>query len=240
MNLRSSAARRLVRCGGWSLAWLLFAPLSYLLWAWFVASERSHVSGPLLLNSLPPGARALAPYALPLACVSISAGFAWKALKLLGSAPAGRNDDEDEWIRRLGWLQFEQPVESHFTHRGLRTVLLRGEPGYLPRLSTVDASGAMALIHYTPWKTVDVGYAVVQSLVDEIDARSAQSGQLLTFGRLTCGSASLASAHHIEVICGERLIRVLRASGWDASRFRESGTNTGFCNSRSPDSGGHR
>jgi hypothetical protein len=240
MNFRSGAARQVVRCGGWSLIWLLFAPLSYGLWAWFVSDERSRNAAPLLLKSLPPSTLLIAAYALPFACLAISAGFAWKALKVLGSAPSGQIADEGEWIRRLGWLQFEQLVESHFTHRGLRTVLLRGEPGFPARLSAVDAAGGATLIHYTEWKTVDVGYAVVQGLVDEIAARSAQSAQLLTFGRLTRGATSLASTHHIEVICGERLIRMLRASGWDSSRFRESGSSTGFGNSRSADSGSHR
>jgi Restriction endonuclease len=240
MNVRSGAAQRMVRCGVWSLAWLLCAPLSYGLWVWFVGAEQSRVGGPLLLQSLPAGALSAVPMALPMASVAISAGFAWRALKLLGLAQVGRHAGDDEWIRRLGWLQFEQLVESHFTHRGLRMVLLRGEPGFPPRLAAVDAGGASTLIHYTEWKTVEVGYTVVQSLIDEIAARSAQSGQLLTFGRLTRGAAALACTHHIEVICGERLIRVLRASGWDASRFRESGTSTGFGNSHSPDSGGKR
>jgi Restriction endonuclease len=240
MNTRSRAARRVVRCGLWSVVWLLLAPVSYGLWVWFVAVGHSRASAPLLLQRLPPGALLLAPYALPLVCVAVSAGFGWKALVLLGSAQVGRNGDEDEWVRRLGWLQFEQLVESHFAHRGMSTVLLRGQPGLPPRLSAVSAGGAITLIHYTEWKTVDVGYAVVQSLVNEIAARSAQSGHLLTFGRLTRGAASLASAHNIEVIWGEKLIRMLRASGWDSSRFRESGASTGFGNSRSPDSGGHR
>lgn len=237
MNFRSGAAPRVLRWGSWSLVWLLLAPLGWGLWVWLVGDGGSFASGVLLAIGLPPLALSIAPYGLAATCAAISTWFALKALSLLGAGATDRNGETAQWIRRLGWLQFEQLVDAHFTHHGLRTVLLRGSAQLPPRLSVIDASGATLLIHYAEWKTVEIGYEIVQAFVDEIAARSAQGGQLLTFGRLTRGAASLASTHHIEVVCGERLIQRLRASGWDASRFRESGASTGFGNSRSSDSG---
>ena len=237
MNFRTGAARLVVRWGRWSLVWLLLAPLSWALWVWFVGDGRSPAGGVLLAIGLPPLALSIAPYGLAATCAAISAWFAIKALALLATSDTTRNGDTEQWIRRLGWLQFEQLVDAHYTHRGLRTVLLQGLSRLPPRLSVIDGSGGTILIHYDEWKTVEVGYEIVQAFVDEIATRSAQSGQLLTFGRLTRGAASLASTHHIEVVCGERLIQMLRASGWDSSRFRESGASTGFGNSRSADSG---
>lgn len=227
----------MIRSGWWSLILLVLALPSYWGGVWLVVEWRLHVfaqqTPPALAQALLP----IVPCALPIICAAASVWFAIRALTVLGAGVTDQNGDEDQWIRRLGWLQFEQLVESHFAHRGVRTVLLQGLPQFPPRLSVIDASGATTLVHYAEWKTVDVGYEIVQAFVDEIAARSAQSGQLLTFGRLTRGAASLAATHKLEIVSGDKLIRMLRASGWDSSRFRESGTSTGFGNSGSADSG---
>lgn len=225
----------MIRSGGWSLFWLVLALPGYWVGAWLVAEGLSLTFSPRTVGALPPALLAFVPFVFLLACVAASVWFAIRALAVLAAGAADRNGDEDEWIRSLGWLQFEQLVEGHFTHRGLRTVLLRGLPGFPPRLSVIAPNGGTTLVHYGEWKTVEVGYEIVQAFVDEIAARSAQSGQLLTFGRLTRGATSLAVTHGLDVVCGDKLIRMLRASGWDSSRFRESGVSTGFGNSRSSD-----
>ena len=227
----------MIRSGWCSLIWIVLALPSYWVGVWLVAEWRLHAFALQTPAALPQALLAIMPFALPVVCAAASVWFAIRALAVLAAGVNDRNGDEDQWIRRLGWLQFEQLVESHFAHRGVRTVLLRGLPAFPPRLSVIDASGATTLVHYAEWKTVDVGYEIVQAFVDEIAARSAQSGQLLTFGRLTRGAAALAATHKLEVVSGDKLIRMLRASGWDSSRFRESGTSTGFGNSRSADSG---
>ena len=227
----------MIRSGWCSLIWLVLALPSYWVGVWLVAEWRLHAFALQTPAALPQALLAIMPFALPVVCAAASVWFAIRALAVLAAGVNDRNGDEDQWIRRLGWLQFEQLVESHFAHRGVRTVLLRGLPAFPPRLSVIDASGATTLVHYAEWKTVDVGYEIVQAFVDEIAARSAQSGQVLTFGRLTRGATSLAATHKLEVVSGDKLIRMLRASGWDSSRFRESGTSTGFGNSRSADSG---
>lgn len=240
MNLQPGMVRRMVRCGLWSLIWFLFALLSPWVWAWFVGGLESHADRPQTSTGLLRLMLTIAPYALLSAGAVISVWFAFKAVAAMVSGAPVRRGDEAEWIRRLGWLQFEQLVESHFSHQGLRTALLQGLPAFPPRLAVIDGSGATMLVHYTEWKTVEVGYEIVKRFADEIAARSAQSGQLLTFGRLTSGAASLASTNNIEAVCGDRLTSMLRSSGWDASRFRESGTgaSTGFGNSHSADSTG--
>ena len=227
----------MIRSGWCSLIWLVLALPSYWVGVWLVAEWRLHAFALQTPAALPQALLAIMPFALPVVCAAASVWFAIRALAVLAAGVNDRNADEDQWIRRLGWLQFEQLVESHFAHRGVRTVLLRGLPAFPPRLSVIDASGATTLVHYAEWKTVDVGYEIVQAFVDEIAARSAQSGQLLTFGRLTRGAAALAATHKLEVVSGDKLIRMLRASGWDSSRFRESGTSTGFGNSGSADPG---
>ena len=227
----------MIRSGWCSLIWIVLALPSYWVGVWLVAEWRLHAFALQTPAALPQALLAIMPFALPVVCAAASVWFAIRALAVLAAGVNDRNGDEDQWIRRLGWLQFEQLVESHFAHRGVRTVLLRGLPAFPPRLSVIDASGATTLVHYAEWKTVDVGYEIVQAFVDEIAARSAQSGQLLTFGRLTRGAAALAATHKLEVVSGDKLIRMLRASGWDSSRFRESGTSTSFGNSRSADPG---
>ena len=227
----------MVRSVWWSLLWLVLALPSYWFGGWFVDEWRMHALAQQPRAALQQTLLAIAPFVLPAVCALASVWFAIRALAVLATGVNDRNDDEDQWVRGLGWLQFEQLVEGHFTRRGLRTVLLRGGPGFPPRLSVVDGSGATTLVHYAEWKTVDLGYEIVQAFADEVAERSAHSGQLLTFGRLTRGAASLAATHKIEVVSGDKLIRMLRVSGWDSSRFRESGTSTGFGNSRSADSG---
>ncbi len=225
----------MIRSGQWSLLWLVLMLPGYWAGRWLAAE--SPVSDLVRQTRAAPLVQELLPWALSAACAVLSVWFAIRALAVLATGSVDRNSDEEAWIRRLGWLQFEQLVEGHYTHRGLRTVLLRGQPGLPPRLAVVDSKDATTLVHYTEWKTVEVGYEIVQAFVDEIAERSAHSGQLLTFGRLTRGAASLAATHGLDVVSGEKLIRMLRASGWDSSRFRESGTSTGFGNSRSTDSG---
>lgn len=227
----------MIRSGWWSLIWLVLALPSYWAGGWLVDEWRLLGLASPTHAALSQTFAAIVPLAPPVVCALASVWFAIRALAVLATGVNDRNGDEDRWVRSLGWLQFEQLVEGHFTHRGLRTVLLRGLPHSPPRLSVVDASGATTLIHYAEWKTVDVGYEIVQAFVDEIAERSAQSGQLLTFGRLTRGAASLAATHKLDVVSGDKLIRMLRASGWDSSRFRESGASTGFGNSRSADPG---
>ena len=76
---------------------------------------------------------------------------------------------------------------------------------------------------------------IVNTFAEEISARSAQGGVLLTFGRITRGASTLAADSNIEVVSGIKLTRMLRASGWESSRL-ESGASTGFGNTRTPDS----
>ncbi len=132
-------------------------------------------------------------------------------------------------------LRIQASFFLHFTHRGLRTVLLRGLPGRPPRLAVVDGGGAVQVIHCTEWKSEEIGYEIVNSFAEEISARSAQGGVLLTFGRITRGASTLAADRNIEVVSGIKLTRMLRASGWESSRL-ESGPSTGFGNTRTPDS----
>jgi hypothetical protein len=217
----------------WALGWLLCAPLSFMaLRSWRAAVEGPAGSGlgiKLVLTATG--------YAIPALCVLLMLRYAAKALRAL--IPRGRqqHDDRGEWLRHLTWLQFEQIVESYFTQRGYHITLLQKIPAWPARLSVVDVTGATFLVHYTEWKTTEVEPEVVARFTDEIAARSAAGGFLLTFGRLTPTAQLLADKARIEVISGDPLKRALRSTEWETSRFRESrsGASTGFGNSRSSD-----
>jgi Restriction endonuclease len=239
MSPQSGPIRRMFRYASWSLVWLFLAALAYWERAALVGVLRSRLDWLSKPMELQQQVLAIAPFALPVVCGAASLWYAVKGMGATGSIAAVRGAEDADWVRRLGWLQFEQLVESHFAHRGMHVALLRGSSKFPARLSLVDSTGAIALIHYSEWKSVEIGYDVVNGFCGEIVARSAQSGVLLTFGRLTRGALSLASAQNIEVVSGAKLTRMLRSSGWDASRFRESasaGASTGFDNSRSSDS----
>ena len=238
MHSPSGKGRRAIREASWALLWLLAAPLVF----WAGSSARGALQAftnlsPNQAEWLPRLLTVLA-YGLPMACVGMSARFALKTLGAAGSGTTARAKDEADWIDRLSWLQFEQLVESHFANRGLRIALLRGVSGLQGRLAAIDGAGVVVLIHFSEWKVTELEYEVVKRLVDDMAARSAGAGVLLTFGHLTRAASALASKNNIEVVNGEKLTRMLRSSGWDSSRFRESGsgTSSGFGNSRTSDS----
>jgi len=235
MSLPSGPIWRQLRHSAFALVWLVLAVLACWLQAELGAAMLSHADGLSMPAELRRRLFAAAPYALALVCGAMAAWHVARVRSAAGAPLAARGAEEADWIRRLGWLQFEQLVESHFTHRGVRTVLLRGLPGCPPRLAMIDGGGAIQVIHCTEWKSEEIGYVIVNAFVNEIAARSAQGGVLLTFGRLTRGASTLAADKNIEVVSGIKLTRMLRASGWESSRL-ESGASTGFGNTRTPDS----
>lgn len=234
MSLPTGPIWRQLRHAAFALAWLVLAVLAYVARAELVDVLRSHAEGLAISAEPRRWALAAAPYVLPFACGLMAAWQLAKVRAATGVPAAARGAKEADWIRRLGWLQFEQLVESHFTHRGLRTVLLRGLPDSPPRLAMIDGAGTIQVIHCTEWKSEEIGYEIVNAFVNEISAHSAQGGVLLTFGHLTRGASTLAADKNIEVVSGIKLTRMLRASGWESSRL-ESGASTGFGNSRTSD-----
>ena len=235
MSLPSGPIWRQLRHAALALLWLVAALLASALHTELTELLRWHAEGLAMPAGLRRWAFDAAPYLLTIVCCSMAAWQLAKVRAASGAPAAARGAEEADWIRRLGWLQFEQLVESHFTHRGLRAVLLRGLPGRPPRTAMVDGAGAIQVIHCTEWKSEEIGYEIVNAFVSEIAAHSAQGGVLLTFGRLTRGASTLAADKNIEVVSGIKLTRMLRASGWESSRL-ESGPSTGFGNTRTPDS----
>lgn len=235
MSLPSGPIWRQLRHAALALLWLVAAVLACVLRAELAELLRSHADGLALSAGVRRWAFDAAPYGLAAVCGAMAAWQVAQVRAASGAPAAARGAEEADWIRRLGWLQFEQLVESHFTHRGLRTVLLRGLPGRPPRLAMIDGGGAVQVIHCTEWKSEEIGYEIVNAFAEEISARSAQGGVLLTFGRITRGASTLAADSNIEVVSGIKLTRMLRASGWESSRL-ESGASTGFGNTRTPDS----
>lgn len=235
MSLPSGPIWRQLRHAALALLWLVLAALACWLHAELSEALRVQADGLRLPAEWRRPLFAGAPYGLALVCVSMAVWHVAKVRAASGAPAAARGAEEADWIRRLGWLQFEQLVESHFTHRGLRTVLLRGLPGHPRRQGVVDGQGAIQVIHCTEWKAEEIGYEIINAFVNEIAAHSAQGGVLLSFGRLTRGASTLAADKNIEVVSGIKLTRMLRASGWESSRL-ESGASTGFGNTRTPDS----
>lgn len=235
MSLPSGPIWRQLRHAALALLWLVAAVLAFVLHKPLADALRTHAGGLAMPAGMQRWAFDAAVYGLTIVCASMAAWQLAKVRAASGAPAAARGAEEAAWIRRLGWLQFEQLVESHFTHRGLRTVLLRGLPGSPPRLAMMDGGGAIQVIHCTEWKSEEIGYEIVNAFAGEISAREAQGGVLLTFGRLTRGASTLAADKNIEVVSGIKLTRMLRASGWESSRL-ESGPSTGFGNTRTPDS----
>lgn len=235
MSLPSGPLWRQLRHAMMALLWLVAAVLAWMLHTELSEALRAKADGLAMLDWARRWAFDAAPYVLAIVFFSMAAWQLAKVRAASGAPAAARSAEEADWIRRLGWMQFEQLVESHFTHRGLRTVLLRGLAGRPPRTGMVDGAGAVQVIHCTEWKSEEIGYEIVNAFVSEIAAHSAQGGVLLTFGRLTRGASTLAADKNIEVVSGIKLTRMLRASGWESSRL-ESGGSTGFGNSRSSDS----
>lgn len=235
MSLPSGPIWRQLRHAAFALVWLVIGVLVYMARAELVDVLRPHAEALALPVELQRWVLAAAPHVLAGVCGLMAAWQVAKVRAASGAPAAARSAEEADWIRRLGWLQFEQLVDSHFTHRGLRTVLLRGLPGCPPRTAMIDGAGAVQVIHCTEWKSEEIGYEIVNAFVNELSARSAQGGVLLTFGRLTRGALTLAADKNIEVVSGIKLTRMLRASGWESSRL-ESGASTGFGNSRTSDS----
>ena len=234
MSMPSGPIWRQLRHAALALLWLVAAVLAFVLHKELADALRMRTEG----LAVPAGVRAwvfdAAAHLLTIACTTMAAWQVAKVRAASGAPAAARGAEEADWIRRLGWLQFEQLVESHFTHRGLRTVLLRGLPGCPPRLAMIDGGGAIQVIHCTEWKSQEIGSEIVNAFAGEIAAHSAQGGVLLTFGRLTRGASTLAADKNIEVVSGIKLTRMLRASGWESSRL-ESGPSTGFGNTRTSD-----
>ena len=235
MSLPTGPIWRQLRHAALALLWLVVAVFAYALHTELTDVLRAHAEGLAMPGRSRQWVFTAAPYVLVIVGVLMAAWHVAKVRAASGAPAAARGAEEADWIRRLGWLQFEQLVESHFTHSGLRTVLLRGRPGFPPRTAMIDGSGAMQVIHCTEWKSEEIGYEIVNAFVSEISAHSARGGVLLTFGRLTRGALTLAADKNIEVVSGIKLTRMLRASGWEASRL-ESIASTGFGNTRTPDS----
>ena len=235
MSLPSGPIWRQLRHAAFALVWLVLAVLVYSARAELVDVLRAYAQSLAMPPESQRWALAVGPYVLAGVCTLMAAWQVAKVRAASGAPAAARSAEEADWIRRLGWLQFEQLVDGHFTHRGMRTVLLLGLPGCPPRTAMIDGGGAVRVIHCTEWKSEQIGYAIVSAFASEISARAAQGGVLLTFGRLTRGASTLAADRNIEVVSGLKLTRMLRASGWESSRL-ESGTSTGFGNSRTSDS----
>ena len=236
MSVETVTSRRSLQGALWAAVWLACAPLAFFVCAFVLtlpqAQDALSTRPAEQLEWLLPLAR----YALPALCILVALRLGLRALAWLASPAAIQSSDEAEWLRGLAWLQFEHLVEGHFSHRGYRTAHLPRRSLMPARLSAVDDRGATTLVHYTEWKTTEIGFEIVKAFADEIEAREARSGVLMSFGHLTRAASSFAASSGIEVICGERLTRVLRSSGWDSSRFRESksGSSTSFGNSRLP------
>lgn len=235
MQNRFGPRRRASRRALWAMMWLIAAPLVYGAAGWALgAGSWGGARWPVPFQAAS-SAFAIAPIALAALCGGLSLWCALGALGAMGSGAPNQIDDEADWVRRLGWLQFEQLVEHHFVQRGMRVALLRDMPAFRARLSVIDANGATLLIHYADWKAIELGADVVQAFANEIVTRSAESGVLLTFGRVTRAATALARENNIEIVSGKQLVRILRSSGWDSSRFKESGGSTGFGVTRSPE-----
>jgi len=235
MSLPSGPIWRQLRHAAFALMWLVLGVFAFGARAQLGGVLGSYAEGLAMPAELQRWSLAVAPHALTIVCGLMAVWQLAKVRAAAGAPAAARGAEDADWIRRLSWMQFEQLVESHFTHRGLRTVLLRGLPGRQPRLATVDGGGAIQVIHCTEWKSEEIGYEIVNAFADEISAHSAQGGVLLTFGRLTRGASTLAADKNIEVVSGIKLTRMLRASGWESSRL-ESGASLGFGDSRTSDS----
>jgi hypothetical protein len=235
MQNRFGPRRRAFRRALWAMIWLMAVPLVY--WAGVFAlgaAQGRGVRWPFPFQGAA-SSLAMAPIALAALCCMVSLWCAFSALAAMASGAATQTDDAADWVRRLGWLQFEQLVENHFIQRGMRVALLRDMPAFRARLSVIDANGATLLIHYADWKSNEIGSDAVQGFANEIETRSADSGVLLTFGRVTRAATALAHENNIEIVSGKQLARILRSSGWDSSRFKESGGSTGFAVTRTPE-----
>lgn len=235
-DLPTSLGRRVFGNALRALFWLLCVPLTHFAFGSVRVMSWAHAALPSMPSERLQWLLQIASYAVPLACFLVSMRRAWKAVVATGIGDPTQPDRRADWLHSLGWLQFEQLVESHFANQGYRIALLHSLPSVPARVSAVDANGAILLIHYTEWKTNELGFEIVRAFADEIAARSLQGGVLLTFGKLTRAAATFASSHKIEVISGDRLKEVLRSSEWDTSRFKESrfGTSNGFGNSHLP------
>ncbi len=234
MSLPSGPIWRQLRHAAFALVWLVLAVMVYQARAELVDVLRPHARFVTVRVQLQRWLLAAVPLVLAGVCALMAARQVAKVRAASGAPAAARSAEEANWIRRLGWLQFEQLVENHFTHRGSRTALLSKLPGCPIRLAMIDSGGETLVIHCTQWKSEEVGYEIVNAFVNEISARSAQGGVLLTFGRLTRGALTLAAEKNIEVVSGIKLTRMLRDSGWEASRL-ESSAYTGFASSRRAD-----
>jgi restriction system protein len=123
-----------------------------------------------------------------------------------------------ESIEQIGWAEFEQLLTEGFLQRGYHAIGSK---------STATGGDLMLrrerqtyLVYCKAWQSKKVGVSAVKALQRAMQARGADGGFIVSFGRIGREATKMAGAEHIQLLDGatlKNLIGPMRAARKPAS-----------------------
>ena len=115
-----------------------------------------------------------------------------------------------ERISTLDWREFEALIDTYYSNRGFRTKrdVADGADGGVD-VRILDKRGRSYLVQCKHWKVYKVGVKIVRELFGVVTAENAKGGIVVTSGTFTPEARKFAKKVSIELIDGDRLIKML-------------------------------
>ena len=108
---------------------------------------------------------------------------------------------------REAWREFELRVAAAFARRGY-AVAVRGGTSADGRIDiALTRDSETALVQCRQWRAMKVSLETVRELHDEMVAKGASRGYVVTLGRFTQDAVEFARGRNIELIDGQQLFR---------------------------------
>ena len=123
-------------------------------------------------------------------------------------------------IRSLTWHDFENFIEAYYKEQGFRVSrsFQDGADGGVD-VRIASSEGKVTLIQCKQWRTRSVGVRVVRELLGVVTAENVDRGIVITAGKFTREAEDFANGVNIDLVDGDRLIKMVSSSQRLSQRF---------------------
>lgn len=154
-------------------------------------------------------AASIAGYLVPFICLLGAGLSAWRRARRKSLVQGAMKSDAAGAVARMSWREFEMLVGEAFRLDGYR-VVETGGGGADGGVDLVLRKGSETfLVQCKQWRACKVGVNVVRELYGVMAARGAAGGFVVTSGRFTGEARSFAEGRNVELVDGERLLRMI-------------------------------
>lgn len=151
----------------------------------------------------------IARYLVPFICLLGAGMSAWRRARRRSLVERATKNEAAGAVARMSWREFERLVGESFRLDGFR-VAETGGGGADGGVDLVLCKGSETfLVQCKKWRASKVGVDVVRELYGVMAAKGAAGGFVVTSGRFTSEARSFAEGRNVELVDGERLMRMI-------------------------------